>query len=322
MNTISKRLKLALETRNMKQIDLVSATGIGKSSISTYLSGEYEPKQKNIYKISKALNVNEGWLMGLDVPMERDDAFSDDTEETTPIPLVGEVAAGLGAYAENNVIDYIKTPNSWLKGEGEHVYLKVTGDSMEPEMHSGDLALIRVQTSIDSGDYAVVIIDGENGVVKRVIYDSNWVELQSVNTMYASRRFENEDLERVRVFGVVRKILRNYDGSLKLAEKKPKSLYKLKGNKDIGIELYNRLDTEDKSKIRVTMEEMLKSEKYTQKDTVDDPFKIIDNYIKSWNSNAQIAAQGKGVRTVNIPDTITDEELLKMIEDSQKFKTE
>ncbi len=60
-----------MHLRNMRQADLVNLTGIGKSSISTYISGEYEPKQKNIYKIAKALDVSEAWLMGLDVPMER-----------------------------------------------------------------------------------------------------------------------------------------------------------------------------------------------------------------------------------------------------------
>lgn len=71
MKSISERMKEALELRNMKQADLVEATGIGKSSISTYLSGDYEPKQRNIYKIAKALDVSEPWLMGYDVPMER-----------------------------------------------------------------------------------------------------------------------------------------------------------------------------------------------------------------------------------------------------------
>jgi transcriptional regulator with XRE-family HTH domain len=69
--TISERIKRGLEIRNMKQSELVEKTGIGKSSISTYLSGAYEPKQRNIYKIAKALDVSEAWLMGLDVPMER-----------------------------------------------------------------------------------------------------------------------------------------------------------------------------------------------------------------------------------------------------------
>lgn len=70
VSTFAKRFNEALHIRNMKQTDIVNLTGIGKSSISTYLTGEYEPKQKNTYKIAKALNVSETWLMGYDVPME------------------------------------------------------------------------------------------------------------------------------------------------------------------------------------------------------------------------------------------------------------
>ena len=62
MDTIASRLRTALEMRGMKQAELVELTGIGKSSISTYLRGSYIPKQKNIYKMAKALNVNEAWL--------------------------------------------------------------------------------------------------------------------------------------------------------------------------------------------------------------------------------------------------------------------
>lgn len=72
METVSNRIKQGLSIRNMKQADLVEKTKIGKSSISTYISGAYEPKQRNIYKIAKALDVNEAWLMGYDVPMERE----------------------------------------------------------------------------------------------------------------------------------------------------------------------------------------------------------------------------------------------------------
>lgn len=71
MATIADRMREAMERKGIKQSELVSITGIGKSSISTYLSGEYEPKQRNIYKIAKALDVNEAWLMGEDVPMDQ-----------------------------------------------------------------------------------------------------------------------------------------------------------------------------------------------------------------------------------------------------------
>ena len=60
MAEFKDRLEEALKMRDMKQADLVNMTGIGKSSISTYLSGDYEPKQKNLYRLAKALDVNQG----------------------------------------------------------------------------------------------------------------------------------------------------------------------------------------------------------------------------------------------------------------------
>lgn len=76
MKSIAERINEALKLGGMKQSDLVRKTGIGKSSISTYLAGTYEPKQKNIYKIALALNVNENWLIGYDVPMDRTYIFN------------------------------------------------------------------------------------------------------------------------------------------------------------------------------------------------------------------------------------------------------
>ena len=69
--TINDRIKQALELRNMKQVELVAKTGIDKSQISSYMSGKYKPKQENLSLIAMALEVDEYWLMGQDVPMER-----------------------------------------------------------------------------------------------------------------------------------------------------------------------------------------------------------------------------------------------------------
>ena len=66
------RIKTALSIRGMKQSDLCRLTKIPKSALSQYISGAYDPKQDRIYLISRALNVSEAWLMGLDVPMERE----------------------------------------------------------------------------------------------------------------------------------------------------------------------------------------------------------------------------------------------------------
>lgn len=69
MSTTAERLRDALRIRNMKQADLIACTGINKGALSSYLAGRYEPKQKNLHALALALNVNEAWLMGLDVPM-------------------------------------------------------------------------------------------------------------------------------------------------------------------------------------------------------------------------------------------------------------
>lgn len=71
MKTISERIKEGLEIRGLKQADLVNLTGISKGALSSYIAGTYEPKQRNIYKIAEALDVNEAWLMGYDVQMKR-----------------------------------------------------------------------------------------------------------------------------------------------------------------------------------------------------------------------------------------------------------
>ena len=66
-----KRIAKALEIRGMKQSDLCKITDIPKGSMSLYISGAYEPKQDRIYLIAQALRVDEAWLMGFDVPMEK-----------------------------------------------------------------------------------------------------------------------------------------------------------------------------------------------------------------------------------------------------------
>jgi transcriptional regulator with XRE-family HTH domain len=69
--TIAERLRIALNATGKKQADLVRETGLDRGSVSSYLSGKYEPKQTALYKMAQALGVSEAWLLGYDVPMAR-----------------------------------------------------------------------------------------------------------------------------------------------------------------------------------------------------------------------------------------------------------
>lgn len=71
VDTFSNRLNTAMRIRNIKATELSAKTGIAKSSLSEYINGKYEAKQDGVYLLARALDVNEAWLMGLDVPMER-----------------------------------------------------------------------------------------------------------------------------------------------------------------------------------------------------------------------------------------------------------
>ena len=68
---IKDRIKIALELRELTQSELAEKAHIDKGQLSSYLSGQYTPRQNNIDALSIALDGNEAWLMGFDAPMER-----------------------------------------------------------------------------------------------------------------------------------------------------------------------------------------------------------------------------------------------------------
>lgn len=71
-STFSKRLNQLLDIFNISRSELARKTSVSKSSITHYLKGDWEAKQDKVYAIAKAMNVSEAWLMGYNVPMERD----------------------------------------------------------------------------------------------------------------------------------------------------------------------------------------------------------------------------------------------------------
>lgn len=68
----SERLLKALTLKNLTQSELCRKTGIPKSAMSQYVKGSFEPKQDRVYLIAKALDISEAWLMGYDVPMQKE----------------------------------------------------------------------------------------------------------------------------------------------------------------------------------------------------------------------------------------------------------
>lgn len=113
-NTIADRIKKGMAVRGLRQTDIIEKTGINKGALSSYISGRYEPKQTNIYLIAKALNVNEAWLMGADVPMERDPSLKDIIDKR-----LSELGMSLEEVADkaNVSLHWLKNIDSFIPGQ-------------------------------------------------------------------------------------------------------------------------------------------------------------------------------------------------------------
>lgn len=205
MATISERLTQAMSIRNMKQIDLVNATGIGKSSISTYIAGEYRPKQQNIYKLAKVLDVSEAWLLGYDVPMDRNSNDNYETYDniypiqTHKIPLLGEIACGTPIFITEDRESYVEVGTD-IKAD---FCLKAHGDSMiNARILDGDIVFIREQPMVENGEIAAVIIDDE-ATLKRVYYEQgeSKIILSPENAKYKPLVYIGEELNSIRILG-------------------------------------------------------------------------------------------------------------------------
>ena len=208
---IGKRIKTTRKELGMTLDDVAKIVGVARSTIQRYEAGLIlTPKIPVLVSVANALNVNDRWILGLSDDKESMPNPLKINDERVPVPLLGDVAAGMGSYAQDNIRGYIFEDRTLVGDANEYSYLRVTGDSMYPEFKDGDLVLVKSQPTVDSGSYAVVMVDDELGVVKRVVYGASYVELQSVNPMYPPRRFEGEEVSRIRIFGLVKGMKRSF----------------------------------------------------------------------------------------------------------------
>ena len=204
--TTGERIKMLRKEHNLTQEELGAKIGVQKAAIQKYEKGNI--KRDSLIKLAQCLDTSPEYLLGWeDMPNNVEVA---DTSNYVNIPIIGRVAAGLSCFAETNITDYEPVNKNDVRGDEPFVFLRVVGDSMYPLFMEGDLVLVRCQSSVDSGSYAVVMIDEEDGVVKKIVYGPDFIELHSINPMYPVRRFENEDVTRIRVFGLVREIKRKF----------------------------------------------------------------------------------------------------------------
>ena len=194
--SLSERLKSERNKRGLSQKELAEKLEMNLRTYASYERGERDISTAVLLKICNTLNISSDILLGNNITPYT-------PEKMVPVPVVGRVAAGYTCLAETDIQSYELVSPEILNDGYDYVYLKVIGDSMEPLLLEGDMVLVRIQESVDSGDYAVVIVDEEDGVVKQLDFDGNTVKLISQNPYYPPRICSGKEKKRIRIFGKV-----------------------------------------------------------------------------------------------------------------------
>lgn len=196
---------------NVTMDDFAQMSGLSKGYISMLEKNENPrtklpimPTTKTLQAVSQALNISVFELMNKLGGRKNEENFIS-PERMVLVPVAGVVRAGSGGFAMYEDMGAESVDVRSLSGYdyNDFFYLVVKGDSMEPRLYEGDMVLVRRQASIDSGSYAVVAIDEEEGVVKKVEFDKNSITLVSQNHNYPPRKFSGQEMERVRIIGKV-----------------------------------------------------------------------------------------------------------------------
>lgn len=179
--TFAERLKELLTLKHITQAELSRRSGVGKSSITHYIKGDWEGKQDAVYAIAKATNVEYAWLMGHDVPMEAQAPSNAIPYEPTGVrPVVGRIAAGAPVVAVEDIEGYepVDVPDP-----ENYYWLRVEGRSMiNAGILPGDLALIRMQNCADNGNIVACRVNGDEATLKRFEQQGDTVFLLPENT--------------------------------------------------------------------------------------------------------------------------------------------
>jgi repressor LexA len=121
------------------------------------------------------------------------------------VPLVGDVAAGTGVLAAENVEETLPVPEDFT-GDGQLFMVRVRGDSMiDAGILDGDFVVVRQQPEADPGDTVVAGIPGEEATVKTYLRRRNKVVLRPANAALEDLVFDPGE---VTIYGRVVTVLR------------------------------------------------------------------------------------------------------------------
>lgn len=168
--------------KNISMTELSEAIGVSQSTISDWENGKKMPRSGSIQKIADYFGVPKTALLI--------------KKESTPknmfqvgsgfvkIPILGTITCGEPILATENLDGYRTEVEEGLPS-GDLFYLKTRGDSMEPTVPDNSFVLIRKQPTVEDGEIAAVIVNGDDeATLKRVKHQNGIIMLLPDNAKY------------------------------------------------------------------------------------------------------------------------------------------
>ena len=203
ISSTSERLLQIMNNRHLKQVDILRLAApfceendikLNRNDLSQYVNGKVEPRQSKLYILGQALKVNEAWLRGYDVPMHQKGIVEPNSSSQIKVPVLGTVRAGLPMEAVENILDYEEISEDMAR-QGDYFALQIKGDSMEPRIKEGDVVIVRKQPDVESGEVAIVLVNGDEATIKKVQKFNGGINLVPSNPAYEVKTYSNDDIE-------------------------------------------------------------------------------------------------------------------------------
>ncbi len=189
------RIKELRQANKIKQAELAKAINVSQATMSEYETGKYEPDIPTLKKIAAYFGVSVDYVVGGERTTKR---------HGVKIPVYRAVAAGIPIEAIEDIVDYEEIEPE-LAATGEFFGLRIKGSSMEPRICEGDVVIVRKQDDADTGDTAIVLVNGYEATCKRIKKDGHGIALIPNNPSYEVKYYSAEEISSlpVRIIGKV-----------------------------------------------------------------------------------------------------------------------
>ena len=200
-------LKYYRTKKGLDQLEIARQIGVSKQAYSNYELGKRQASHEILVKLARILDTSVDNLLTGSPALSEAEPLP--TVNTYQIPVFESVSAGFGAYADDRICEYMPLFITSDAEARETICVRVRGSSMYPRIEDGALIQVHKQDYADNGQIVVMLVDGEEAVVKRYFCDTARavVRLESYNPEYPPRVFRGAEIERLKILGVAKRVI-------------------------------------------------------------------------------------------------------------------